>query len=214
MQSFDRLQVEFCEVICHPRHHRNSTARPDLKPNADDVAELEAALDEREAARRAKEAEGALLESDNQAFDTGWSVTAAFGVNLGNGLSVELESGYFEADVEGFEDETEFALGSLVGDITMVPILANVKYTAPVTSLFNFYVGAGIGTLYSESSVDIGPFSAGSKDWDFGFQGFAGISIPMSEILTFDAGYRFLANGFSNGDIRSHSVEAGITFRF
>ncbi len=55
-------------------------ARPDLKPNADDVAELEAAtaeleaaLDEREAARRAKEAEGALLESDNQAFDTGWS---------------------------------------------------------------------------------------------------------------------------------------------
>jgi opacity protein-like surface antigen len=116
--------------------------------------------------------------------------------------------------VEGYKDETEFPLGSLVGDVTVVPILANFKYTAPVTSLFNFYVGGGLGTIYSDSSLSIGPVSFNDDGWDFAFQGFAGISIPMSEVLSFDLGYRFLATGFQSDELRSHSVEAGINFKF
>lgn len=155
-----------------------------------------------------------LQDVNDFSFDTGWSVTGAFGVNLGHGLSVELESGYMTADVEGFEDETEFEFGSLVGDVTVVPVLANVKYTGPVTSLFNFYVGAGLGAIYSETSVGIGPFNANDDGWDFAFQGIAGISIPMSETLSFDLGYRFLATGFNSDELRSHTVEAGICFKF
>lgn len=155
-----------------------------------------------------------LQDAGDFSFDTGYSITGAFGVNLGHGLSVELESGYLTADVEGFEDETEFDLGSLVGEVKVVPILANIKYTAPVTSLFNFYVGAGLGTIYSENSIGLGPISANEDGWDFAFQGIAGISIPMSEVLSFELGYRFLATGFDNDEFRSHSVEAGINFKF
>jgi opacity protein-like surface antigen len=159
---------------------------------------------------------GAVFLQDSQdfSFDTGFSITGAVGMNLGNGLSVELESGYLTSDVEGFDDETEFATGSLHGDVSMVPILANVKYTAPVTSLFNFYVGAGLGALYTDSSVGIGPDSVSDSEWDFAFQGFAGVSVPMSEILNFDLGYRFLATGFNSDELRAHVVEAGISFKF
>lgn len=155
-----------------------------------------------------------LQDAGDFSFDTGWSVTGAFGVNLGNGLSVEVESGYFTSDVEKFDGETEFEFGSLAGEVTIVPILANVKYVAPVTSLFNFYVGAGIGTIYSDNSVSIGSVDFDDEGWEFAFQGFAGISIPMSEVLSFEAGYRFLGTGFDSNELRSHSVEAGINFKF
>lgn len=159
---------------------------------------------------------GAVVLQDNGdfSFDTGYSITGAFGVNLGHGLSVELESGYMTSDVEGFDGETEFALGSLTGEVTVVPILANLKYTAPVTSLFNFYVGAGLGTIYSDSALGLGPLNFNDDGWDFAFQGIAGISIPMSEVLSFEVGYRFLATGFNSDELRSHSVEAGINFKF
>ena len=155
-----------------------------------------------------------LKDQGDFSFDTGWSITGAFGVNLGNGLSVELETGYMTSDVEGFDGETEFDLGSLTGEVTVVPILANVKYVAPVTSLFNFYVGAGLGTIYADNSLGLGPLNFNDDGWDFAFQGIAGISIPMSEVLSFEAGYRFLATGFDDDELRSHSVEAGINFKF
>ena len=155
-----------------------------------------------------------LQDAGDFSFDTGFSITGAVGMNIGNGLSLELESGYLASDVEGFDGETEFEEGSLHGDVTMVPILANLKYTAPVTSLFNFYVGAGLGALYSDSSVGIGSDSLSDSEWDFAFQGFAGVSVPMSEILNFDLGYRFLATGFNSDELRAHVVEAGISFKF
>lgn len=155
-----------------------------------------------------------LQDQGDFSFDTGWSITGAFGVNLGHGLSVEVESGYMTSDVEGFDGETEFAIGSLSGEVTVVPIMANLKYVAPVTSLFNFYVGAGLGTIYSDNSVNIGPLDFEDDGWDFAFQGIAGISIPMSEVLSFEVGYRFLGTGFDSNELRSHSVEAGINFKF
>lgn len=155
-----------------------------------------------------------LQDQGDFSFDTGYSITGAFGVNLGNGLSVELESGYLTSDVEGFDGETEFPFGSLAGEVTVVPILANLKYTAPVTTLFNCYVGAGLGTIYSDNSLSIGPVDFDDDGWDFAFQGIAGISIPMSEVLSFEVGYRFLGTGFDSNELRSHSVEAGINFKF
>lgn len=150
-------------------------------------------------------------------FNPGWSITGAFGVEVGSGLSVELESGYFAADVEEkFQHEAHGLHGKLTGDVVIVPVLANIKYTAPVTQLFNYYIGAGAGAFHSDSSVNVGPLGdpATNDEWDFGFQGFAGLSIPLSEVLSIELGYRFLAGGFNSDELRSHSVEAGIHFTF
>ena len=159
---------------------------------------------------------GALFMEDasDVSFDTGWGINAAFGVNLGHGLSVELDGGYYNADVDSFDGRKEFFGDNLGGEIEFVPVLANVKYVHPVTQLFNFYVGVGAGAIYSESTVSLGSFHASDDDWDFGFQGMAGISIPLSEVLSLDIGYRFIGTGFDSDDLRAHHVEAGINFKF
>ena len=36
----------------------------------------------------------------------------------------------------------------------------------------------------------------------------------MSEVLSFDVGYRFIGTGFNSDEIRAHSVQAGINFKF
>jgi OmpA-OmpF porin, OOP family len=155
-----------------------------------------------------------LQDTRSFTFDTGWSLTGAFGVNLGDGLSVELETGYLTSNIDGFKDGNLRSDFDISGDVSVVPILGNVKYTAPVTSLFNFYIGAGLGAIYTDGAISVGSESLRGDDWDFAFQGFAGISIPMSEILNFDLGYRFLGTGFKSDELRAHVVEAGISFKF
>jgi opacity protein-like surface antigen len=158
---------------------------------------------------------GALWVQDSaeMSFETGGGLSGAFGVNLGQGLSVELESGYYSFDADS-------VLGNKASDIDFnaefefVPVMGNVKYVHPVTSLFNFYVGAGLGAVYSQADADFRGFEVSGDEWDFAFQGFAGISVPMSEILSFDLGYRYFATGFNSDELRAHSLQAGINFKF
>ena len=147
---------------------------------------------------------------DGIGFENGYSITGAFGVNLGHGLSVELESGYLSNDIE----DIELNGNKFTGDISSVPILANVKYLIPVTSHFNFYIGGGLGAIYSEGSFNFNDFGYSADGWDFAFQGLAGISIPLSEVLSLEVGYRYLATGFNSEELRAHGVEAGINFKF
>ena len=155
-----------------------------------------------------------LNSIDGVEFDTGWGVTGAFGFNLGGGFSIEAEGGYYTADIDSFEGESSFFGEDLDGDVYGVPIMANLKYSLPVTNYLNLYFGVGAGALHSEYDVSLGPVSVGRDQWDFAFQGLAGISIPMSEVFSFDVGYRFLGTGFQSDDVRGNIVEAGITFKF
>jgi len=158
---------------------------------------------------------GALWVQDISvaSFETGWGLSGAFGVNLGHGLSLELESGYYSFDVDSVSgikaSDVDFN-----AEFEVVPVMGNVKYVHPVTSLFNFYVGAGLGAVYSQVDADFRGFGANGDQWDFAFQGFAGISVPMSEILSFDLGYRYFATGFNSDELRAHSLQAGINFKF
>jgi opacity protein-like surface antigen len=154
-----------------------------------------------------------IQDSNDVSFETGWGLSGAFGVNLGHGLSVELESGYYTADVDSFNGKNPLDL-TLDGDVQPVPVLANVKYVHPVTDLFNFYVGAGLGAVYTQGDFNVGNIEASGDEWDFAFQGIAGISIPMSEVLSFALGYRYFATGFNSDELRAHSVQAGINFKF
>lgn len=155
-----------------------------------------------------------LEDASDVSFETGWGINAAFGVNLGHGLSLELDGGYYTADVDGFDGRDEFFGEDFGGDVEIVPILANLKYTHPVTQYFNFYVGVGAGAVYTQSTASIGSFSVSDDEWDFAFQGMAGLSIPLSEVLSLDVGYRFIGTGFNSDELRAHQVEAGINFKF
>lgn len=154
-----------------------------------------------------------VQDSPDMSFETGWGLSGAFGVNLGHGLSVELESGYYSFDTDSI-DGIKASDIDFDAEFEFVPVMGNVKYVHPVTSLFNFYVGAGLGAVYTQGEANLGSIEASGDEWDFAFQGFAGVSVPMSEILSFDLGYRYFATGFNSDELRAHSVQAGINFKF
>ncbi len=153
-------------------------------------------------------------------FETGWAVHAALGYAFGNGFALELESGYGQADVDSvrlygrsFDINAEYK---------QVPIFANAVYLAELSNSLGFYIGAGAGTVWSKSEAE----GYSTDGWNFGFQAKAGLAYKLSEALSLNVGYRFIyvvdgigaGNPFErygvNDDALSHTIEAGLTFRF
>jgi opacity protein-like surface antigen len=153
-------------------------------------------------------------------FDTGFSVLGALGYSFGNGLAVELESGYMEVDsaeVHGFGLHAD-----VDGEFRQIPIMANVVYNLDITSGVSFYIGAGAGIVWSETSVDrVAGFDvSGAIDedgWNFAAQAKAGLSFRLCEAASLNVGYRYFYGRDAVGDqddAQGSIAEAGITFRF
>ncbi len=164
--------------------------------------------------------EDASISGVNLDFDTGFSITAALGYSLGNGLAFELESGYLqvdsaEASFRGFDFDVE-------GDFRQVPILVNVVYNLDLNDRLALYVGAGAGVVWSDVDIDsVGGFNipgdVSADQWNFAAQAKAGVSFKLSEAASLNVGYRFLYGRDALGDVEdseSHVLEGGFTFRF
>jgi opacity protein-like surface antigen len=153
-------------------------------------------------------------------FDTGFSVLGAVGYSFGNGLAVEIESGYMEVDsaeVHGFGLHAD-----VDGDFRQVPIIANVVYNVDIASGVSFYIGAGAGIVWSEASVDrVAGFDVSGaideKSWNFAAQAKAGLSFRLCEAASLNVGYRYFYGRDAVGDVddaQGSIAEAGITIRF
>ncbi|HSI63835.1 MAG TPA: outer membrane beta-barrel protein [Candidatus Saccharimonadia bacterium] len=171
---------------------------------------------------------GALWLDDASAFgvdldfDTGFSVLGAVGYAFGNGLSVELESGYL-----GVEDAEVHVSGfgsfDVEGEFRQVPIFANVLYTVDVTDVVGVYVGAGAGVVWSEAEIDgVNGFDLpndieSSSEWNFAAQAKAGLTFRVTDAVSLNVGYRFFYGSDAVGgydDSIGHIAEGGITIRF
>jgi opacity protein-like surface antigen len=169
---------------------------------------------------------GALWLDDASAFgvdldfDTGFSILGAVGYAFGNGLAVELESGYQEVNDA---EVSAFGLHADVdGEFRQIPILANVVFNLPVTDRLDVYVGAGAGIIWSDAEVDsVGPFGdldfEAEDEWNFAAQAKAGLSFKVSDNASVNVGYRFLYGKDAVGgldDSIGHVLEGGFTLRF
>jgi opacity protein-like surface antigen len=152
-------------------------------------------------------------------FDTGFSILGALGYAFGNGLAVEIESGYQEVN----DAEVEvFGLNFDVdGEFRQVPILANVVYTIPVSDRLGIYIGAGAGIIWSDAEIDsIEGFDLdfdAEDEWNFAAQAKAGLSFQVSDNASVNIGYRFLYGKDAVGgldDSIGHVLEGGFTLRF
>ncbi len=157
----------------------------------------------------------------NLEFDTGFSVLGALGYSFGNGLAVEIESGYTQVD--GGELSFRGLHADIDGEFRQVPILANVVYTADVTDNIGFYIGAGAGIIWSDAQVDsIGGLNLRGlgnvgDEWNFAAQAKAGVAFKLSEAASLNVGYRLLYGQDAIGgadDSLGHILEGGLTFRF
>ena len=111
-------------------------------------------------------------------FDSGWAVLATAGYGF-SGFRVELEGGYRANDFTG-----------TTGDLTEWSAMANVIYDIPVTDKLKLSLGGGAGADFAK--LEIPP--AGFKDdqWNFAWQGIAGLSYALSKHLDLTMTYRYL----------------------
>jgi len=174
-------------------------------------------------------------------FKTGWGVTVPIGYDFGNGLSIAFSAGYYDARFDGvvghFNGSTQTA--QINGGQSFVPLMANVAYKINLTGSLHWYLGAGAGGVYSDSSFSaydnpaarsitygqLGGRTAffdglSDKTWDFGFQAFTGLSLDLSPNTALNIGYRFLhvndnysVNGSTTSDFNGHSVEIGLMWK-
>lgn len=114
-------------------------------------------------------------------------------------------------------------------DISTVDVIVSALYDIPVSWKVKPYIGAGVGTVYSDvdtylltpTRVD-GP---GDTGWDLAWQLQAGVNYPISERWDFRVDYRYVdlgeistgavASGDSfTADLASHDLRIGATWNF
>lgn len=157
--------------------------------------------------------------SADVSFKTGWGITVPIGYDFGNGLSVAFSAGYYQADVDSVDIHSGAHRGSFSasGEVEQVPLMANAAYTMKLVEKLDWYVGAGLGTVYSKNRLDnAGGAHIGFEDssWDFGFQAFTGLRYHTCPHSTINLGYRFLHANHSGDDHNGNALEFGFTWKF
>jgi outer membrane protein OmpA-like peptidoglycan-associated protein len=111
-------------------------------------------------------------------FETGWAALATAGYRLGS-FRVELEGGYRDND-----------LTSNVGSLTEWTVMANALYDIKATEKVSLTLGAGAGADFA--TFEIPTFAFKDDQWNFAWQGLAGLSYSLSKHLDLTLTYRYL----------------------
>jgi OmpA-OmpF porin, OOP family len=155
--------------------------------------------------------------------DTGYVVIPSIGYRLSNGMRTEIELGYRKNDVDGVSGSTT---GS--GEIKARSAMLNLLYDVNMNGRISPYFGGGIG--YAKVRYDgvqpVGIPGIGVNDSDrvFAYQGIAGISYAMSNMVELAAEYRYFdtqdpdfrtsAGTPVEGEYKSHAALIGLRFNF
>lgn len=150
-------------------------------------------------------------------LETGIFASLVGGVSAGGGFAIEGEVMHFGSDID--TAEADAVLGyPLDASVSSTAVMINGVYTFSAGS-FSPYVGAGAGWGVSEYEFD----GASDDDGGIAWQIKAGVTFPMSDTMTWDLGYRYLAvpsyekseGGVSiDADGTAHVVTLGARFAF
>lgn len=138
------------------------------------------------------------IHGETRKWNPGVAATGAVGYKFAAPVRVELEGAY--RNYNGKKTQT---LGSYHRDVFSV--MGNGYYDFDQLDLplgMTPYVGAGIGTAFSEEK-DHGKFA---------WQGIAGVSVPLNQRLDLITEYRYFNGGFKNDN--NHTIGAGLRFWF
>jgi len=111
-------------------------------------------------------------------FDTGWAALATVGYGFG-GLRIEAEGGYRANDVT-----------TAIGEFTEWTVMANALYDIPVSEKLKLSLGAGAGADFA--TLEFPPVGFKDDQWNFAWQGIAGLSYSLSRHLDLTLTYRYL----------------------
>jgi outer membrane protein OmpA-like peptidoglycan-associated protein len=111
--------------------------------------------------------------------DTGWAVLATVGYGFGGHWRMELEGGYRHND-------TTLATKAEVEEWSG---MANVLYDFHLTPKLDFTLGAGAGGDFA--NLKVGVLSFDEDEWNFAYQGIAGLSYALTNHLDLTISYRY-----------------------
>jgi len=161
--------------------------------------------------------------TDTFQFDTGWSVLATVGYAFDNNWRVELEGAYRKNDIDLFV--TSGGFNATGGDLNQLSIVANVLYDIPLTERLDLTFGVGAGVSRSELDAPF-PGAGDDDDWNFAYQGIAGLSYEVTDRLDLTLTYRYQVvnepefgvphvghvDNFAFDDIENHTVSVGLRY--
>jgi opacity protein-like surface antigen len=118
---------------------------------------------------------------DTQA-DTGYTLIATVGHNLGQNFALEGEVGYRSASFTLFDY-----------DVDQFSVMLNGVYEAPLTEQFMLSVGGGLGLDFIHVSIPTLPFfPVDEESVQFAAQFKVGLSFELSETTDVIANYRYM----------------------
>jgi opacity protein-like surface antigen len=154
-------------------------------------------------------------------YNTGYSISGTGGYAFSNGLRLEGELTYKQADMDKFK--IYGFSSSINSDISALGFMANAYYDFKNTSPFTPYVGGGIGfaTLYVSQAInnygDLLWFD--EDDTVFAYQLGAGVAFDVNKNMAIDLGYRYFGTSDPHfntyeADFGSHNVSLGFRYKF
>jgi OmpA-OmpF porin, OOP family len=175
------------------------------------------------------------------AADKGWYFLAEGGVAIGQDVNAEVGGASGEAEVDvgtrfdlgvGYSLNKNWALEfdtgwvwnrftDTDGSISHIPLMINGVFRYPMAGgKWVPYIGAGLGGTYSMLDVDDGTLDDSDGDFNFAWQGMAGIKYMIKENMSLGLGYKYLATLESNFEIEgvdvslenSHNHAFGLVF--
>ncbi len=182
------------------------------------------------------EGTGPITFDSDSDYDNGIGVYAAIGKAHGNGIRTELEYSYRNADIDQIDPDPGFSgipTGSVTGDTRIHAVMVNALYDFGDSGLTP-YIGAGVGigrtnhSIAGTNTVSGLSVSYGDTEYNFAYQGIAGVAVELTEGLALDLSYRYfgmlgnsyegaLINGVASeikAEADSHNLFAGLRWNF
>lgn len=90
--------------------------------------------------------------------------------------------------------------------------LVSLRYDGPQFGPVTPYFSGSVGPVHVRTEIDDGFTPLSDSNIELGYGARAGIALPIRDRWAVEAGYRLL--GATNDDIKTHSAEVGLTYRF
>lgn len=135
--------------------------------------------------------------------DTGFNFGGGLGWNFDENLSGGVDIMYTQSNYSTFP-----------GKIESMSVMGAIYYSFDIGSKWRPYIGAGVGGV--QVTFDLVPPISG-QDFVFGWEGMAGVTIPVANKLDLALGYKYQGANDStisgaNIEYKSHNISAGLVF--
>jgi len=123
-------------------------------------------------------------------FEAGWTVIATVGYAFAGNWRAEFEGGYRDNDIDTYTGLG--VLQAITGDVWEASFLINLLYDIYLSDHFSFSLGAGAGGDFAELTlVPAAAPSMTDDDWNFAYQGLAGVNYALGRRTYLTLNYRY-----------------------